>query len=122
MRQDESAQSWANFLQGLDIAYAQRLRLFASQLRQTEAAVASAAGLASVYTSDRHAAEPSYRQFLERLAEHAAGGALGGGGVSGPGGGPVAGGRYRRVPLMVKVRGDCCCYCYCYYCCYNAAA
>ena len=65
-------EAWADFLGGVDLGYAARRREAAAALRALEAAAARAAGVAMVFAPAALAAAPEYRQFLERLAAHAA--------------------------------------------------
>ncbi|KXZ55614.1 hypothetical protein GPECTOR_2g1164 [Gonium pectorale] len=67
----EPDDAWADFLAGVDLDFVRQQRAAVQALRNLEASVARAAGVAQIFTPYGNLTEPSYRAFLERLADAA---------------------------------------------------
>ncbi|KAG2434061.1 hypothetical protein HXX76_007789 [Chlamydomonas incerta] len=85
----EDDAAWRAFLTGVDLAFVAQRRKTVQAIRALESSVATAVGLAQVYTPYGNLTEPSYRTFLERLAALAAAR------------GPAGGGGYKPLSLCV---------------------
>ena len=77
-------------LAGVDAAYCRQRQQQLQAVRAQEAAVAQLLGVAMLYTQQDATLAPGYREALERLAAAAAER------------GPVGGGRYRELPIMLR--------------------
>ncbi|GIL52688.1 hypothetical protein Vafri_8509 [Volvox africanus] len=64
----ESDDVWMEFLSGVDMGFVLQQRKNVQVLRNLEAQVARAVGVAQIFTPYGNLMEPSYRVFLERLA------------------------------------------------------
>ncbi|GLI68033.1 hypothetical protein VaNZ11_012356 [Volvox africanus] len=67
----EPNDAWTDFLRGVDMDFVLQQRKNVQVLRNMEAQVARAVGVAQIFTPYSNLMEPSYRGFLERLASAA---------------------------------------------------
>ncbi|KAL4428229.1 hypothetical protein ABPG75_002318 [Micractinium tetrahymenae] len=91
---EASQAAWERQLAGVDAEHCRRQQALRQQVKAQEAAVASALGLAMLYTQQEASLSSDYRQALERLASAAAGR------------GPVGSGRFRELPVMLQPAGE----------------